>query len=108
MNMAQPITNSQIKEAVDNIVPVINVKLDIINERLARINGTVVELQRGAANKETRITVLERASAREAEDVEALEACVQDIKLNQAKSAGIGAIVGALIVALPQLIQALR
>jgi len=106
--MADRITNQQLMNAINDITPVLTVKLDTINAHLARLNGSVAELQHGAVNKETRITVLEKREEEERVTLEELERCVRDMQISQAKSAGIGAVVGALIAALPQLIQALR
>ena len=73
------------------------------------------ELQQQLAQHDTRISLLEngrKQAQAERTDIrgglEKLEECVTGMQISQAKSAGIGAVVGALIAALPQLIQALR
>ena len=95
-------------EEVYEAVLVSQEKLSSIDAHLARMNGSIAELQRAGGNRETRLVVLEHNDKREQEELETLQECVQDMKLSQAKSVGIGGAVGAIVSQLlPRLIDML-
>lgn len=73
------------------------------------------ELLQQIAQHETRLSVLENGRKHAAEErlklcaaVEQNTKSIRTMEISQAKSAGIGAIVGALIAVIPQVIQVLR
>jgi len=70
-------------------------------ERLDLVNGTVKV-------HSTAIALLEQAAKRQGSDLEEVCKQVRAVELSQAKAATIGAVVGAAIAVMPQLIPVLR
>lgn len=84
---------------------------DAVIEMRGTLNNLCVTVQKNC----TDIALLQQRGANHSveevkrdQQYENLDEAVQAMRLSQAKSAAIGAVVAALIVAIPQLIQALR
>lgn len=87
--MAQP-THSDLLAAITQV-----------NTRLTEMNGTV-------KRHDTAIELLKASETRQTSDLDEVCDQVQDLQLSQAKSAGIGALFGAVIAGLPQIVTAVK